>query len=223
MSEAADLTSPTCHLLPRWTRFTGGEMLANATQPPEVQPGDPTCPASPAASPLPPTARFHAMRRIVPRRPLSWDPREFVLAAILMTVGAVLFAGFAVTTLRGSTFSEGDLASAGLAFQVLGWGKYLGALRLAWLGDRATLHRRFLGWKRTALLWLPVVLFVLFAYLQWVVVTGARAAYLQRTGHPGAAGYGGMPLFLLLECALALALAALNALWMQQRQLRLAR
>jgi len=163
------------------------------------------------------------MRRIVPRRPLSWDPREFVLAAILMTVGAVLFAGFAVTTLRGSTFSEGDLAGAGLAFQVLGWGKYPGALRLAWLGDRAALHRRYLGWKRAALLWLPVILFVLFAHLQWIVVNGARAGYLQRTGHPGAGDYGGMPLFLLLEAALAVALAAVNALWVQHRQLRLAR
>ena len=163
------------------------------------------------------------MRRIVPRRPLSWDPREFVLAAILMTVGAVLFAGFAVTTLRGSTFAEGDLAGAGLAFQVLGWGKYLAALRLAWLGDRATLHRRFLGWKRAALLWLPVILFIVFAYLQWIVVNGARAADPQRSGHPVAAAYGGLPLFQLLERALAQSLAALNALWMQHRQLRLAR
>lgn len=163
------------------------------------------------------------MRRIVPRRPLSWDPREFVLAAILMTVGAVLFAGFALTTLRGSTFSESDLRSAGLAFQVLGWGKYLAFLRLAWLGDRAALHHRYLGWKRAALLWLPVTLFVLFAYLQWIVVNGARAAYLQRTGHPGAGGYGGLPLFLLLEASLAVALAAVNALWVQHRQLRVAR
>ncbi|HEV7591327.1 MAG TPA: hypothetical protein VGO40_24655 [Longimicrobium sp.] len=163
------------------------------------------------------------MRRIVPRRPLSWDPREFVLAAILMTVGAVLFAGFAVTTLRGSTFAEGDLASAGLAFQVLGWGKYLALLRLTWLGDRAALHRRYLGWKRTALLWLPVTLFVLIAYLQWIVVNGARAEYLQRTGHSDAGDYGGMPLFLLVEAALAVTLAAVNALWVQHRQLRLAR
>jgi hypothetical protein len=163
------------------------------------------------------------MRRIVSRTPLSRDPREFVLAALLMSVGAVLFAGFAVTTLRGSTFSEGDLRSAGLAFQVLGWGKYLAALRLAWLGDRAALHHRYLGWKRAALLWLPVLLFIVYAYLQWGVVNGARADYLQRTGHAGAGGDGGVPLYLMAEASVAVALAAVNALWVQRRQLRVAR
>jgi len=163
------------------------------------------------------------MRRIVRRRPLSWDPREFVLAAILMTVGAVLFAGFAVTTLRGSTYQAGDLNGADLAYRVLGWGKYLAALRLTWLGDRAALRHRYLGWRRAALLWLPVILFVLYAWLQHGVVAGARAEYLQRTGHPGAAEHAGTPLFLLLEAAGAVTLAALNALWVQRRQLRLAR
>jgi hypothetical protein len=91
------------------------------------------------------------------------------------------------------------------------------------LCDRAALHHRYLGWKRAALLWLPVILFVLFAWLQWIVVNGARAGYLQRTGHLGAGVQGGVPLFLLLEGSLALALAALNALWVQHRQLRVAR
>jgi hypothetical protein len=163
------------------------------------------------------------MRRIVPRRPLSWDPRQFTLAALLLTVAALLFAGFAVTTLQGNEFVEGDLAGANLAFQVLAWGKYPAALRLAWLGDGAALHRRYLGWKRAALLWLPALLFVLYAYLQWIVVNGARGAYLERTGHPGAGAGGAMPLYLLMEAALALGLAALNALWVQQRQLRVAR
>ncbi|MFL5537548.1 MAG: hypothetical protein ACJ8J0_01065 [Longimicrobiaceae bacterium] len=163
------------------------------------------------------------MRRIVPRRPLSWDPREFALAAILMTVAAVLFAGFAVTTLRGSTFVEADLRGVDLVYQLLGWGKYPAALRLAWLGDRAALHHRYLGWRRAALLWLPLILFVLFAWLQHGVVDGARAGYLQRTGHPGAEEHGGAPLFLLLETTGAVALAALNALWVQRRQLRVAR
>jgi hypothetical protein len=54
-------------------------------------------------------------------------------------------------------------------------------------------------------------------------VNGARAAYLQRTGQPGAGEVSGMPLFLLLEASLALALAAVNALWVQRRQLRVAR
>ena len=163
------------------------------------------------------------MRRIGSRTPLSRDPREFVLAALLMTVGAVLFAGFALTTLKGSTFSEGDLKSAGLAFQLLGWGKYLAALRLGWLGDRAALHHRYLGWKRAALLWLPLLLFVLYAYLQWVVVNGARAGYLQRTGHAGEGGDGVVPVYFVMEAAVAVALAAVNATWVQFRQLRVAR
>ena len=162
------------------------------------------------------------MRRLVPRTPLSDDPREFVLAAILFTVGAVLFAGFAVTTLRGSTFSAGDLASAGLAFQVLGWGKYVAGLRLTWLGDGAALHHRYLGWKRAALVWLPLALFTLYAWLQWRVVGAARADYLLRTGH-AAAEPSSAPLFLVLEIAGAVAAAAGNALWVQRRGLRIAR
>jgi hypothetical protein len=164
------------------------------------------------------------MRRIVPRTPLSQDPREFVLAVLLMTVGAVLFEGFAVTTLRGNVFSESDLRSASLAFQVLAWGKYAAGLRLTWLGDRAALHHRYRGWKRAALLWLPVLLFAFYGYLQWVEVGGARTAYLQRAGHPGADGQGGgMPLYLVMETAVAVAFAAVNALWVQRRQLRVAR
>ena len=161
------------------------------------------------------------MRRLALRSSLSEDPREFVLAAILFTAAAVLFAGFAVTTLRGSTFSDSDLASAGLAFQVLAWGKYVAGLRLLWLGDHAVLRRRYLGWKRAALVWLPLVLFASYAYLQWRVVGTARADYLLRTGHPGAAP-ADAPFFLVLEVAGALAVAAANALWVQRRGIRLA-
>jgi len=159
--------------------------------------------------------------RIASRSSLADDPREFVLAALLFTIGAVLFAGFAVTTLRGSAFSEGDLAGAGLAFQVLAWGKYLAGLRLLWLGDGAALHKRYLGWKRTALLWLPLVLFVAYAWLQWRVVGAARTDYLLRTGHAAAAPPDA-PLFLVLEVAGAVVVAATNALWIQRRGLRLA-
>jgi hypothetical protein len=161
------------------------------------------------------------MRRLVSRSALSDDPREFVLAAILFTVGAVLFAGFAVTTLRGRTFSESDLASAGLAFQVLAWGKYVAGLRLLWLGDGAALHHRYLGWKRAALVWLPLALFAFYAWLQWRVVGTARADYLLRTGH--AAELPAAPLFLVLEIAGAVAVAAANALWVQRRGIRIAR
>lgn len=162
------------------------------------------------------------MRRLLPRSPLSEDPREFVLAAILFTVGAVLFAGFGVTTLRGSAFSASDLASAGLALQVLAWGKWVAAVRLAWLGDHAVLHRRWQGAKRTALLWLPLLLFGAYAWLQRGVLDAARAAYLLRTGHADAADAGGTPLYLVLECGAALTLAAVNAFWVRGRRLRIA-
>jgi hypothetical protein len=162
------------------------------------------------------------MRRLVQRSSLSDDPHEFVLAAILFSVAAVLFTGFGVTTLRGDTFVEGDWAGATLAFQVLGWGKWVAALRLAWLGDHAALHHRYLGWKRAALLWLPLLLFCLYAWLQRGVLDGARLDYLQRTGHTGAADPGGATLYLVVEIAAAVALAAVNALWVRGRGLRLA-
>lgn len=153
---------------------------------------------------------------------LSEDPREFVLAAILFTLAAVLFAGFAVTTLRGGTFVEGDWQGATLAYHVLGWGKVLAGLRLLWLGSQAALHRRYLGWKRAALLWLPFALFTVYACLQRLVVDGARMDYLRRTGHAGAAEHGGAPLWLVLEIAAALVLAGVNALRVRGRGLRLA-
>src|SRR4051794_11440033 len=168
--------------------------------------------------PIPPSP----MKRILPRTPLSDDPREFVLAAILFTVAAVLFAGFGVTTLRGGTFVEGDWSGANLAYQVLGWGKWVAGVRLGWLGGQAALHRRYLGWRRAALLWLPFLLFAGYACLQRLVLEGALSAYLERTGHPGAAEHGGMPLYLVLELVGALALAAANALRVRGRGMRLA-
>ena len=162
------------------------------------------------------------MRRLIPRTPLSDDPREFVLAAILFTGAAVLFAGFGVTTLRGSTFVEGDWSGATLAWHVLGWGKYVALVRLLWLGGQAALHRRYLGWRRAALLWLPLLLFVFYAWLHRVVLEGARVDYLQRTGHAGVEEHGGIPLYLVAEIVAAVVLASLNALRVRGRGLRLA-
>jgi hypothetical protein len=68
-----------------------------------------------------------------------------------------------------------------------------------------------------------VLLFVLYAYLQWVVVNGARAGYLQRTGHAGVGGDGVLSVYFVMEAAIAVALAAVNATWVQFRQLRVAR
>lgn len=161
------------------------------------------------------------MRRIVPRSRLSQNPREFVLAALLFTVGAVLLAGFGVTTLSGATYSESDLKSADLVYQILGWGKYLAALRLLYIADRATLHHGFIGWKRTAMLWMPLVLFIVYSYLQWVVIGEARNHYLQRTDH-WAGGFTGAGFFMAFAYSVAFALTAVNALWIQRRQLHVA-
>jgi hypothetical protein len=161
------------------------------------------------------------MRRIVRRTPLSENPREFVLAALLITVGAVLLAGFGVTTLSGRTYVESDLRSADLVYQILGWGKYVAALRLIWLGDRATLKHGYIGWRRMALLWVPLLLFIFYSYLQWVMLGGARNAYLQRTGHTGGE-YTAPTLYMAFWYPVAFALTAINALWIQRRQLRVA-
>ena len=161
------------------------------------------------------------MRRLSVRSPLSENPREFVLAALLFTVGAVLLAGFGVTTLSGSTWSEGDLKGADIAYQIVGWGKYVACLRLLYLADRATLRHGYIGWKRTALLWLPLALFVFYSYLQWVVIGDARIDYMQRTGHWDG-GFAGSVLFMAVAYPTAFALSAINALWIQRRQLRVA-
>lgn len=161
------------------------------------------------------------MRQLIPRTPLSEDPREFVLASILFTVAAVLFAGFGVTTLRGEVYNPSDWSGVNLAWQVLGWGKWVAFLRLAWLGSAAALHRRYLGWRRFALLWLPLALFVFYAWLQRGVLEGARVGYLQRTGE-SVAEHGGVPLWLVAEIVLATVLAAANALRVRGRGLRLA-
>lgn len=162
------------------------------------------------------------MRRIVPRSPLSEDPREFVLAAILFTLGAVLFAGFGVTTVSGDRYSPDAVQGANLAYQVLGWGKYVAAVRLAWLGSRAALRHQVIGRRRTAFLWLPVVLLLFYGWLQWQWVGGAISAYLVRTGH----GNEARPvpvLAMTLVAVAAVTLGALNALRLQRRQLRIAR
>jgi hypothetical protein len=168
--------------------------------------------------PPPYPASIFPMRRIVPRSRLSENPREFVLAALLFTVAALLLAGFAVTTLSGP---GGDLGSARLAYTVIGWGKYLAALRLLYVADRATLRHGYLGWKRTALLWLPLVLFIAYAYLQWMVIGHAIDDYLVRAARPGP-GPARYAVFMAIAFPIAFALTAVNALWIQRRQLRVA-
>jgi hypothetical protein len=161
------------------------------------------------------------MRRLSIRAPLSGNPREFVLAVILMTVGAVLFAGFGVTTLSGAAFDPGNLRGWAIAYQVIGWGKYVAFARLLYLGSRATLRHGYIGWKRTALLWLPLVLFVFYSYLQWTVLGDARVAYLQRTGHWDGTLEGSVAYMAIIYPA-AFVITALNALWIQRKQLRIA-
>ncbi|HET7230857.1 MAG TPA: hypothetical protein VFJ16_12685 [Longimicrobium sp.] len=161
------------------------------------------------------------MRRISARSALSQNPREFVLAAILITLGALLFAGWGVTTLSGGAYSNDALKSWNIAYQVIGWGKYLAFARLLYLGARATLRHGYIGWKRTALLWLPLLLFVIYGYLQWVVLGDARTAYLQRTGH-GDGLTEGSATYMAFIYPVAFAITAANALWIQRRQLRIA-
>jgi hypothetical protein len=159
--------------------------------------------------------------RLVRRTPLSQNPREFVLAALLFTVAVVLLAGFGVTTLSGPAYSESDLRSADLVYQIIGWGKYVAALRLLYIADRSILRHGFMGWKRTVMLWLPLALFVFYSYLQWVVLGDARNHYLQRTDH-WAGGFSGAAFFMAVADPIAFALTAVNALWIQRRQLRIA-
>jgi len=170
---------------------------------------------------LAPPSRNPDMRRLSIRAPLSGNPREFVLAVILMTVGAVLFAGFGVTTLSGAAFDPGNLRGWAVAYQVIGWGKYLAFARLLYLGSRATLRHGYIGWKRVALLWLPLALFVFYGYLQWTVLGNARVSYLQRTGHWDGSLEGGVAYMAVIYPA-AFAISALNALWIQRKQLRIA-
>src|SRR4051812_50001765 len=91
-----------------------------------------------------------SMRRIAQRRPLSENPREFVLAALLFTTATVLLAGVGGTTLGGATYSESDLRSANLVYALVGWGKDLAALRLLWLCVRGTLPPGVVGGERAA-------------------------------------------------------------------------
>jgi hypothetical protein len=161
------------------------------------------------------------MRRISARSALSQNPREFVLAVILMTLGALLFAGWGVTTLSGAEYDEDRLRSWNLAYQAIGWGKYLAFARLLYIGDRTTVRHGYIGWKRTALLWLPLALFVAYSYLQWVVLGDARTDYLQRTGRWDGS-LAGSTTYMVFVYPIAFAITAANALWIQRRQLRIA-
>lgn len=161
------------------------------------------------------------MRRISARSALSQNPREFVLAVILMTLGALLFAGWGVTTLSGSVYDEDRLRSWNLAYQVIGWGKYLAFARLLYIADRVAIRHDYIGWKRVVLLWLPLVLFVAYSYLQWVVLNDARVGYLQRTGEWDGS-LAGSTTYMVFVYPVAFAISAVNALWIQRRQLRIA-
>jgi len=161
------------------------------------------------------------MRRLSIRSRLSENPREFVLAAILFTLGAVLFAGWAVTTLGGTVYSEDALRSWRIAYRVIAWGKYLAFARLLYVGTRASIRHGYIGWKRTAMLWLPLLLFVFYGYLQWVVLSDARVDYLQRTGHWDGSVVGSRT-WMAFIYPIVFAITAVNALWMQRRQLRIA-
>src|SRR5215207_10205821 len=145
--------------------------------------------------------------------------RSFVLAALLLAIGATALVLIGLNTLAGP-YSDGSLAEFDTVYRTLGWSKYLGALLLLWLADRAVLWREHLGWRRTLLLWMPFVLFCVCAYFQWVVLREARITYLDRHGRPEG-GLSGSVLFMAMVFPLAFAITGLNAWFVQRRQLRL--
>ncbi len=145
--------------------------------------------------------------------------RSFVLAALLMAIGAAALVLIGLNALAGP-YSEASLAEFDAVHRVLGWSKYLGGLLLLWLADRAVLWREHLGWRRTALLWTPFVLFCLCAYFHWVVLGDARMAYVERHGLPERGSAGGV-FFMAVVFPLAFAVTGLNAWFVQRRQLRL--
>lgn len=145
--------------------------------------------------------------------------RSFVLAAILLSIGVAALVLIGLNALAGP-YSEAAVRELDTMYGVLGWGKYLAALLLLWLADRAVLWREHLGWKRAALLWSPLLFFVACSYFQWVVLGDARIDYLQRHGRWDG-GSPGAVLFMAFVYPLAFAAAAANALWVQRRQRRL--
>lgn len=159
------------------------------------------------------------MRRIAKRSAVSRDPREFVLAALLYTIAIGAIAAMGVTALSGGTYEASELRGFDIAYDIVGYGKYLVAARLLWIGRRTTLFRQMGGWRRLALLWGPCALFCIYAYLQWMVMGDARIHYLQRTGR-WQGGFSGGVLVMMLVFPVAVALTAANALSVQRRQLR---
>lgn len=145
--------------------------------------------------------------------------RSFVLAALLLAIGATALVLIGLNTLAGP-YSDGSLAEFDTVYRTLGWSKYLGALLLLWLADRAVLWREHLGWRRTVLLWTPFVLFCAAAYFQWVVLGDARSAYLEGRGQPEEASSGAV-FYMAIVFPLAFAVTGFNAWYAQRRQLRL--
>ena len=146
--------------------------------------------------------------------------RSFALAAILLSLGVAALALIALNALAGSAFAEPSLREFDLMYRILGWGKYAAALFLLWLGGRAVLWREHVGWRRTVLLWSPLLFFVACSYLQWVTLGDARIDYLKRHGRWEGDASGAV-FRMGLVYPLAFVVTAINWGMLRRREMRL--
>lgn len=146
--------------------------------------------------------------------------RSFALAAILLSLGVAALVLIALNALAGSAFAEPSLREFDLMYRILGWGKYAAALFLLWLGDRAVLWREYVGWRRTVLLWSPLLFFVAYSYLQWLTLGDARIAYLQAHGRWDG-GASGAVVSMGLVYPIAFVVSAINWGALRRREMRL--
>jgi len=145
--------------------------------------------------------------------------RSFVLAVLLLSLGAAALVLIGTNTLAGA-YSEAALREHDTVYQVLGWYKYGAALLLLVIADRAVLWRERVGWRRVLLLWSPLLVFCFYSYLQWAVLGDARMRYLQRHDQ-WAGGFSGAVIVMAFVWPLAFAVTAVNALLVRHRQLKL--
>jgi hypothetical protein len=145
--------------------------------------------------------------------------RSFALAAILLTIGVGALVLIGVNALAVPAYSEAALREFDIVYRVLGWGKYAAALLLLYLGNRAVARREYIGWHRAVLLWAPLLLFFVYAWMQWGVLGDAYLHYLK--AHGRSTGFSGALFYMIGVFPLAFAVAAINWGRVRRRELRL--
>lgn len=146
--------------------------------------------------------------------------RSFSLAALLLTLAVASLVLIALNALEVPVYSRAALDEFTLFYRTVGWAKYLAPLLLLSMAHRAVLRREYLGWHRGVLLWSPLALFVVYAYLQWGTLASARVAYLARHGRPDEGDPRAL-LQMLVAFPVAFAVTAIHAGWSRRRELRL--